>query len=207
MAASTTVSIIPFIGLNTFCTVLDGATTRLAAITSDGFIPLNTLGDDDNSIVSTPQGRTGSLRAVFLLVFDTAQAGDVIQFAINNPSGVLGLQNAAQQAYQPNCYDPSQFYPRCAATPVQSNYTTKDAAISVFSSYTTIDSSPSSPSDIGAAIGAVRSYNQYEAENLAGLTGVGQNGCTIVQLISPNTEGSLNAVLQIDIDFCMTSAS
>lgn len=205
MALSPTLSIVPFIGLDALCTVLDGPATRFAIIGSDGFVGLNTLGDDGNSIVSNPQGRTGALRVVLLLVADDAEESSIVQFAVNNPTGVLGLQNAAQQAYQPDCYDPSQFYPRCTATLAQTNYTTKEDDIPLFSSFTEIDS-PSTV-DISSPIGAVRSYNQYEAINLAGLGNVGQNGCTIVQLTLPPQEGNVSTVLQIDIDFCATSAS
>jgi len=206
MALSPTLSIVPFIGLNTLCTVADGPDTRLAILGPDGYVGLNTSGDGGNSIVSAPEGRDGSLKLSLLLIGVNVPASDgYVLFAVNNPSGVLGLQNPAQQAYQAGCYDPSQFYPKCTAQISQTQYTLTDATIPPFAVYAGF-SSPNielSPS----VIGPVRSYNQYEAINLAGLGNVGQQGCTIVQLVLPPTEGVLNTLLQIDIDFSQTSAS
>lgn len=204
MALSPTLSFVPFIGLDTLCTVADGPATRYAILGGDGYVGLNTGGDTNLSVDPNPLGREGSLRLLFLLIVNGYNAPTYVQIAVNNPPGVLGLQAAADKSYTPDCYDPSRFYPKCSAQISQTQYGVNGSTIPAFSSYTLL-SSPDvqlSPS----AIGPVRAYNQYEATHQAGLSNVGQQGCTIVQLILPSTEG-LDTLLQVDIDFCQTSAS
>lgn len=209
MSNSAVATFVPLVGLNNFCTILDAGVVKYALSTYDGYLAVNTQGDNNipSAIATQPAGRVGSLQTAFLVFasgFEGGEGTNFMQFAVNNPPGSsLGLQNPTQTAYGTGSYDPSLFYPMCSVQNVETNYVSNSSDVTPFNALTRVDAS-----SIGVGpytIGPVRAFNQNMAVNLVGLGNVGQNGCTLVQLGVP--ADATDMLLQVTIDFSWTAGN
>jgi hypothetical protein len=133
MANSTDYSFVPLLGEFITCTDPDDGVVKPAIIDdSNAFIPVNSVGNGNtpSAVVSSPQGRPGSLKNAIQLISMQSQAFtnyNVTMF-FNVPAGARGLPSsrfsAAQILDSANypLYDASQFMPLFSVLPSFSQF-------------------------------------------------------------------------------------